>query len=281
MPTLRIADVDLEYTCTGRGEPLVLIHGLGSSGKDWERQVRAFAERYRVITFDLRGHGASSKPAGPYSIAELAHDTSLLMNGLHAEPAYVVGVSLGGMIALQLTLDRPDLVRRLVIVNSAPAVVPRGLRQHGALLLRRATLELFGLDAMGRVIGKRLFPRPDQVGLRAEFRERWRQNEQVAYRAALEAIVGWSVSDRLSSLRCPTLVVSGDRDYTPVAYKQQYMQLIPNAELAVIADSGHGTPIDQPEAFNVAVLAFLTGSRGGSGAAPAWDPTREMAATTR
>jgi 3-oxoadipate enol-lactonase len=94
--------------------------------------------------------------------------------------------------------------------------------------------------------------------LRQKMAERWAKNDKHAYLASFDAIVGWGVQERLSKVACPTLIVSADRDYTPVALKETYVKLLPDARLVVIADSRHATPLDQPERFNQTLLEFLT-----------------------
>lgn len=263
MPFLRIGDVELYYEVEGQGEPLVLIHGLGSSTRDWEYQVPFFARDYRVLAVDVRGHGRSDKPRGPYSMPMFARDVAGLLEGIEAAPAHVVGISMGGMIAFQLAVDRPELVRSLVVVNSMPDMVVRTLAQRLAVWQRMIIAPLLGMKKMAEVLGGRLFPKLEQGELRAEFVKRWEENDPRAYREALKAITGWSVGDRLGGIGCPVLVVSGDEDYTPVEAKAAYVNRLPRARLVVIADSRHGTPVDQPEAFNEAVAAFLLSCREG------------------
>jgi 3-oxoadipate enol-lactonase len=256
MPVVEINGSRMHYEERGRGPQLLLLHGLGSCASDWEHQIGALATDFRVLCCDLRGHGLSDKPEGPYSIAGFAHDVAALLEALHVERTHVVGVSMGGMVALQLAADRPELVRRLVIVNSAAEVVPRGW-QWALVWQRLAMLRLTGMARMARMVGKRLFPRPEQRWLRDTFEARFAANDKRAYTSALHAIVGWSVSERLPDIAAPALWISGDRDYTPPAVKERFVRAMPNAELRVIADSGHATPADQPEAFNRLVLEFL------------------------
>ena len=105
MPTIHINDIDMYYESRGEGESLLLIHGLGSSTRNWELQVRYFANRYQVITCDVRGHGRTSKPPGPYSIRGFAEDVSGLLQALGIPAAHVVGISMGGMIAVAKAID--------------------------------------------------------------------------------------------------------------------------------------------------------------------------------
>jgi pimeloyl-ACP methyl ester carboxylesterase len=257
MPTLPIGDVDLYYETAGQGPPILFVPGLGSSSRDWELQVACFSKHYQVVTFDVRGHGRSDKPPGPYSIPLFAADTAALIKALHIAPAHVVGLSLGGMIAFQLAVTTPELVRSLVIVNSGPEFLLQGLKARLGGLQRLLIVRLLGMRKMGEVLSKRLLPKPEHAPLREIFVERWAENDKRAYLDAMRAVLGWSVSDRLGTIRCPTLVIAADEDYTPVSFKEAYVAQIPQAELVVIADARHATPVERPEAFNDALLAFL------------------------
>ena len=249
--------VRLYYEEKGMGEPIVFIHGLGSSTRDWWKQVDAFADRYRVITFDVRGHGQSEKPSGPYSIPLFAEDAAALLREINAAPANVVGLSMGGMIAFQLALDAPNFVRRLVVVNSTPEAALDSLKDRWRYWSRRFASKVLGMRATGKLIARQIFVKPGQDELRQEFVKRWAANDKQAYLATIDAIAGWDVSDRLDEITCPTLVVAADEDYTSVEYKRRYVEQLLHAELVVIADSRHATPVEQPEAFNEALADFL------------------------
>ena len=257
MGMMAVNGTRLHYRDEGAGEPLVFVHGLGSSGQDWRKQVDAFSDRYRVITFDVRGHGQSDKPDGPYSIPLFATDTAALLRALDAVPATIVGLSMGGMIAFQLAVDMPDLVRRLVVVNSMPEAKLDSLRDQWIYWSRRLASRVFGMRATGRMIARRIFVKPEQGTLRNQFIERWAANDKQAYLATIDAIAGWGVEDRLGDITCPTLIVAADEDYTPVSVKREYVAQIPNAKLVVINDSHHATPVERPQAFNHALDAFL------------------------
>jgi len=257
MPILQLRDIRLYYEVAGEGDPIVFIHGLGSSARDWEYQVPFFAPCYRVVVFDVRGHGRSDKPPGPYSVPLFAQDTAALIRALEAAPAHVVGISMGGMIALQLAVDEPALVRSLVVVNSGPELVVRTFRERLMILQRFLIVRLLGMRKMGEVLSQRLFPRPDQAPLRQMFVERWAENDPRAYREAMRALVGWSVADRLGDIRCPTLVIASDQDYTPVSAKEAYVARMPNARLVVISDAHHAVTVERPDEFNQVLLDFL------------------------
>lgn len=258
MPTVRIADTDVYYEVAGNGDPLLLIHALGSSSRDWERQIPAFSAQYKVIAIDLRGHGRSGKPPGPYSIPLFATDTAGLLDALAIPSAHVLGLSLGGMVAFQLAVNWPGRVRSLIVVNAAPALVIRTLRERLLLAQRFLVAALLGMRGIARLLGRRLFPKPEQAGLRRQMVERFAQNDSRAYREALRAATAnWSVEGSLDQVRCPTLVIAADGDYTPVSHKATCVEKLRDGQLVVIRDSRHATPVDQPEAFNEAVLGFL------------------------
>ncbi|WP_347904648.1 alpha/beta hydrolase [Pseudomonas purpurea] len=248
----------LHYEEYGHGTPLILVHGLGSSTLDWEMQIADLSARYRLILPDVRGHGRSDKPRERYSIASFSADLIALIEHLKLGPVHVVGLSMGGMIGFQLAVDQPALLKSLCIVNSAPEVKVRTANDAWQWFKRWSLMRLLSLATIGKALGARLFPKPEQTDLRQKMAERWAKNDKRAYLASFDAIVGWGVQERLSRVTCPTLIISADRDYTPVALKETYVKLLPDARLVVIDDSRHATPLDQPHRFNQTLLHFLT-----------------------
>lgn len=258
MPTRRIGDIELYYELQGEGStPMLFIHGLGSSGRDWERQIPAFAADFRICTVDLRGHGRSQRPPGPYSIAQLAGDLAGLLAALKLAPVHVVGLSLGGTVGLQLAIDHPALVRTLTVVNSGPDLRPKTPAEHRQVRLRVWLIRLLGLRPLGRILGKKLFPNAQNAADRQQFIERFANNTRAPYLAAFAAVMQCDLTTQLGSVRCPTLVVSADHDYWPVSMKQAYVEKMPDARLRVIPDSHHALPVEKPVAFNAVLREFL------------------------
>ena len=258
MPLLEIDRIKLNYQISGYGDPLLLIHGLGSSGRDWELQVEYFSRYYKVIRFDLRGHGKSSKPPGPYSMKLFGEDSARLLSNLDCSPAHILGISLGGMVAFQMGIDHPEVVRSLVVVNSTPDLVPRSLMDHLGTWQRYLIIRLMGMRKMGEVLGKRFFPKPEQGKLREIFVERWAENHKPSYLEAMKAAVGWSVYDQLGKIRAPTFVIGSDRDYFPTEYKEEYVKKLQRGRLEIVKDARHALPAEKPEEFNRLVHGFLT-----------------------
>lgn len=265
MPVLPIDGVEHYYELHGSGDPVVLIHGLGSSARDWEYQRDAFAASYRVLVYDVRGHGRSAKPPGPYGVPLFARDLSALLRALDIPRAHLVGISMGGMIALQLAADSPGQVRSLVVTNTGPDLVPRTTREHFQVWQRKTIQRLLGMRRLGQVLGGRMFPKDEQADLRRMFVEHWAANDPRAYRDTFNGLVGWSVIHRLGAIACPVLVIAADQDYTALSVKQDMVARLPNARLAVVADSRHATPVEHPDEFNRLVLEFLRTQGKGMG----------------
>jgi 3-oxoadipate enol-lactonase len=257
MSRQRVGDIELYYEVAGQGDPLLLIHGLGSSTRDWEAQKAFFAPTYQVVVFDVRGHGQSDKPPGPYTMTQFAVDTAGLLDSLNVGPTHVVGISMGGMIAFQLVVTRPDLCRSLVIVNSGPELLIRSFSDRLRLWQRFLIVRLLGMRKMGEVLSQRLFPKPEHAPVRETFVRRWAENDPRAYLDAMRALVGWSVSDQLDKIVCPSLIVASDNDYTPLALKEAYIGRMPDARLAIMDDSRHAVPLERPAEFSTLLAEFL------------------------
>jgi pimeloyl-ACP methyl ester carboxylesterase len=136
-------------------------------------------------------------------------------------------------------------------------MVVRTMKERVQVWQRFIIVRLLGMRKMGEVLSERLFPKVEHEELRRVFVERWAENDPRAYREAMKAIVGWSVSERLEQITAPLLAIAADEDYTPVEAKASYVSRIEGAELVVIEDSRHATPAECPEAFNEVLNAFL------------------------
>lgn len=245
------------YICQGQGTPVLLLHGLGSSLLDWQPQIEHLAGYCRVYALDLRGHGHSEPLRAPVSMSELAADVADFIRAMAIAPCILVGISMGGMVTFQLLAEQPQLVRAAVLVNSAPSFPLDSWKARGQVWLRLALIRCFGLPGLARLLAGKLFPKPEQQALRELLAQRIAGNDHASYLHAMRAIPGWSALPAVRDVATPMLVVAGDRDYTPLAYKQAYVAQLRNAELAVVEDSGHATPLDQPERLNRLLQQFI------------------------
>jgi 3-oxoadipate enol-lactonase len=239
------------------GSPVVLLHGLGSSAADWRFQRHALSAAHRVIVPDLRGHGRSPRGSRPLTVEAMAGDVAALLDALRAPPAHVVGLSLGGCVGLVLALDHPARVRSLTLVNAFArlSVDARGALRGAA---RLALLACAPMRTVAAHVAGGLFPRPEQRELYLAAVASLAATSRSTYLAALRGLATFDARRRLGELRCPTLVVAGDRDRTvSLATTRRLQRAIPGAELVVVEDSGHATPCDQAERFNALVLSFV------------------------
>lgn len=252
-----VDETRLYYTDRGKGVPLLFLHGLGSSTRDWAAQVDHFGDRYRLLRLDFRGHGRSERGEGPYSIAQFARDVAVFLRKQAGRPVHVVGLSMGGMVALELAVSAPHLLRGLVVVNSVADMRLHSWHDVWFYISRRLTVQLLGMRRVGQLLAGKLFVKPSQEDLRRKFVRRWAQNDKQAYLWSVDAIMRWSVTDRLDRIDVPTLLISSDEDYTPVSAKERVAARMPNAELAVVDDARHALPVEHPEEFNEIVDSFL------------------------
>ena len=258
MPKKLIRDINMNYEIIGEGQSLLFIHGLGSSLRDWEDQVPVFSKKYKTIAIDLRGHGETDKPKGPYGISMFADDIAELLKSLKLEPVNVVGISLGGAIGFHLAIDYPELIKSLVVVNMSASLPIKTFKEKQMFFMRILIVKLLGMKKMGEVLAKRLFIKPEQEDLRERMATRWAENDKKAYISSLKTLKNWSVMGRLHEIKCPTLIVSADGDYTPLEAKKEYTALIPNAKLVVIEDARHAVTVEKPKEFNSILMDFLS-----------------------
>jgi pimeloyl-ACP methyl ester carboxylesterase len=262
------------YRQAGSGPVLVLIHGITSDSRTWERVIPRLARDFTVIAPDLIGHGESAKPRGDYSLGAHASGVRDVLLALGHERATFAGHSLGGGIVMQLAYQFPELCERLVLIDSG------GLGRDVSLLLRAATLPgsefVMPLLAATRVFdsARVITGALARVGLRpstadiAEVAAAHRTLSDPGARAAfiqtLRAVVDpggqrISAASRLYLARhIPLLLVWGERDkIIPVAHGRQTHAQVKGSRLEVFADSGHFPQLDEPERFAEALLEFL------------------------
>jgi pimeloyl-ACP methyl ester carboxylesterase len=256
MGVLRVEGARLYYQTAGSGEPLVLLHGLGSSGADWEYQVPELAHYFQVIVPDFRGHGASDR-AGDYGVERFAADTWRLLDHLGMRSFDLLGYSMGGAVAMQMVLDRPGRVRRLILSNTLPSFRTDTLGKRWLLWSRLLLMGWLGPRRLSQVMTRRLYPRPDQAALREKVARRNAENDKNVYLATLRALAGWSVRERLAGLTLPVLLLSAEHDYFLRHETDAFAAALPDARLRHFAGTRHGLPLEAPAAFNRAVLEFL------------------------
>jgi pimeloyl-ACP methyl ester carboxylesterase len=249
--TAAVNGVRLHYDAGGDGGALLLSHGFGATGRMWDGQRRAFADRWRVISWDMRGHGETESPDDPtgYSADLTVADMRDLLVHLGIRRAIIGGLSLGGYVSLAFHAQHPEMTRALVLCDTGPGYRnPEARTAWNERALRRAAdLEARGLAALS--------------GSSREMRESVRHHRSAQWLAhaarGMLAQDGAHVIDSLPSIRVPTLIVVGDQDEPFLAPCRYMAGKIPGARLEVIKGAGHSSNLDQPEAFDRVLGDFL------------------------
>jgi len=246
----------LHYLERGRGDVLLLIHGLGSSGADWALQVAALQERFRIIVPDLPGSGHSATLGAGSSIEQFAEALWALCDHLAAARINIVGFSLGGAVALEMALMRPESVRRLAMINSLASYRLDHWRKWLEAALTLTLIPLIGMRRASRLAARRLFPLPWQCRLRARAEQVVGSVPASTYLLTGRALLRWTAFERLHRLKAKTLIVAAEHDFTPLDEKRRLAQRI-GADFVMVRGSRHGTPFDAVRATNASLLALL------------------------
>jgi pimeloyl-ACP methyl ester carboxylesterase len=246
--TLDRDGVCISYDAVGSGPPLLLSNGYSATAQMWAGQVAAWSDDFRVITWDMRGHGLSDSPDDPALFTEAATvaDMAAILDACGVDRAVIGGLSLGGYMSLAFNVEHPQRVRALVLCDTGPGYRKVEARDGwNAMAIRRAeAFEARGLEALGRAAEVSVSTHRSPRGLALAARHMLPQYDS-------------RIIDSLPSISVPTLVLVGERDERFLAPADYMAAKIPGAVKAVIPDAGHAANIDQPEAFNAAVREFL------------------------
>jgi 3-oxoadipate enol-lactonase len=257
MPYLANDGSPLHYLQRGRGEAVLMIHGLGSTGADWSFQVAALERRFRLIIPDLPGSGHSEPPRGEYSISSCAQSLWNLLDHLKVRRTNIIGYSLGGAVALEMALHRPKQVRRLALINCLAAYRVEHWRSWLELRGSAALVRVLGMRRSAWLLAARMFPEPWQRALRRRAVAVIGAGCTQSILRMGEALLGWTALDRLDRIRARALVIGGEHDYLSMAEKRALAAKLRGA-VVFVRGSRHGTPFDSVQATNASLLALLS-----------------------
>jgi len=251
MATAQLNGITIDYQVTGQGRAVLMSHGYSATRHMWDGQHAKLGDRYRMISWDMRGHGATDSPSDParYSHALTVADMKALLDHLGIRRAVIGGLSLGGTMSLEFYVAHPEMVEALILCDTGPGYRNAEARAkwNERAMTRATELEARGLEALG--------------GRSREMREAMshhRSAQGLAHAArGMLAQQDSRVIDSLGSITVPTIVIVGDKDEPFVAPCEYMAKKIPGARLEVVKDAGHSSNLDQPDAFNRVFVGFL------------------------
>jgi pimeloyl-ACP methyl ester carboxylesterase len=243
---LRRNGTGIHYETHGSGSPILLTHGVGGTSRMWDEQIEEFTDRYRLILWDLPGHGQSEPPRRPVTPNSLNRDILAILNAAEANRVVLIGLGAGGLLALRFWYEFPDRVRGLVLIGTMPGLRNGPARQiwNAHVEDLAAGVERDGLDALegGAEVDPGLHTSPS--GLAAAARAILIQNDDGA--------LPW-----LDTIDIPALIVVGSEDKPNLSAAHYMARTIPNAREIVIPRANHAANIHKAAAVNAAIRDFL------------------------
>jgi 3-oxoadipate enol-lactonase len=251
-----LGDLRLHYRIDGipDGPALVFANSLGTDLRLWDKVLPLLPTGLKVLRYDMRGHGLSDAPPGPYAMGALVRDLEALMDHLEIRDAVLVGLSIGGMVAQGLAVKRPDLLRGLVLSNTAAKIGTRAMWED-----RVATVRAQGVEALADAVLERWFPPAFRATSEAAaWRNMVARTPVEGYAGCAAAIGRADFYTPTSGLRLPVMGIAGSEDgSTPPDLVRETIDLIPGARFALIRDAGHLPCVDQSRVYAGILTEFL------------------------
>ena len=238
------------------GPTVVLLHSVGLDRTFWAPVAAVLERRFSTVRVDLRGHGDSPSPPGPWTLEDLADDVAEVMRGLGVDRAHVVGQSFGGLVAQHVAIRHPDLVTRLVLSGTSCTTSEA---EHEIFLDRARVAEAEGMAPVARAAIARWFTDAGMdLPVVATAHRRLLADDPASWAKTFHAIAGHNVLDKLSDVRARTLVVTGDADVaTPPHFAEEMAATLPDCELRILEGVPHMGYLEQPELFARTILDFF------------------------
>lgn len=249
MPTLNSAGVKIHYEVHGSGPTVLLSHGYSATSQMWRGQIEALSRAHQLVTWDMRGHGASDYPAdqAAYSQDKTVEDMAAILDAVGAKSAVVGGLSLGGYMSLAFTVKHPERVQALLLIDTGPGF-KKDVAREGWNAYALETAREFEAHGLARLKARS----PEMASAQ-------HRSAEGLIKAAKGMLTQHdaTVINALPEIGVPALVIVGANDKPFLAAADYMAAKIPGAKKVVIPDAGHAANIDQPAAFNASVLAFL------------------------
>lgn len=256
MPLIYLYDIRLNAQASGptAGPALVLIHALGTNLTLWDDLIPLLPPTLRILRLDLRGHGASDVPQPPYAMGALIRDAERMMEHFAIKDAVVLGLSLGGMVAQGLATKRLDLVRALILSNTAARIGSAAMWDTRISEVRATGLDAYAPGAMERIFGRNWPSEPGMPRVRAMLTA----THPDGWTGCAAAISGTDFYTPTAALRLPCLAIAGANDgTTPPDLVRETADLIPGSRFSLIRGAGHLPLIEKPAEYAALIATFL------------------------
>ncbi len=257
MPAIELNDVTLNYELTGASSApiLMLSNSLGTNLTLWDLQREPFEKQYRVLRYDMRGHGSSSVPPGPYTLNQLGHDVLALLDALEIEKVHFCGLSVGGLIGQWLGIHAGSRLNKLVLSDTAARIGVTDTWNN-----RIAEVHQSGLEPIANGVLQRWFTpgfAAAHASLIARMKEMLLATDRAGYTASCAALRDADLRQAIGAIRVPVCIISGDQDPVTTVADAQFIQAsIAGTELTILS-AAHISNIEAAERYNATVLDFL------------------------
>lgn len=252
---ITVNNISLHYEVTGNGKWLTLIHGAQDNLEVWWNQIPVLSKHYQVLTYDWRGHGETETPPIEYTFEILVQDLYELLRALNVPETYLLGHSMGGGIAVRMALEHPEMVKALILANSGVAPVQHTEEEEKQMMeVRRKRWDM--IEKHG------LWPYADDMALPpsyARYKAMRLKNDPHKYVIMIRTLHRGGQPPDVSTLKCPTLIISGEHDDLGGPERAGASQKLIAGSKLVILPTGHVPAVEQPDKFNKTILDFLAG----------------------
>lgn len=268
MPRVRVNDINIYYELHGPedGEVLVLSNGIMMSTASWYKQTPVLSSHLRLLLYDCRGMWQSDHPAGPYSMEQHADDLAGLLDALGIARAHIGGISYGSEVSLMFALRHPERVQSLIVIDGVPEVTPllqaqtlpwRMAAERGdAELLLRTSVPFNYSEA---------YIAANQAGIDSSV-PLFARIDMRSFVAMMDAFTTYHITEQLSQIQCPTLIVAGEQDLIKgPRFAEMMAERIPACEYVLVPGAGHALCLDKPDPLNTLLLGFVLKHSGAAG----------------
>lgn len=263
MPFIQLKNANYYYEEQGSGkETIIFSHGLLWSGHMFHKQVAYFKDRYRVITYDHRGQGKTEITADGYDMDTLYEDAAELIEKLVGKPVIFAGLSMGGFVGMRLAARRPNLIKKLILLETTADPEPQ--ENVGKYKILNAIVKYIGFfpvvgSVMKIMFGQKFLNDPNRVEEKKYWTQQLKSNNRKGITKAVDGVIyRKGIADELIKITCLTLIMVGDQDVATVPDKARKINsLIANSKLIIFEGGGHTSSVEEPKVYNTEIEKFI------------------------